>query len=117
MADHARHAPHVTQARREAFRICAGMLVRTVDVVEGCHRLASLRREAGVDEWDKDFAMFADISSEIDRLSAREGRRYWSEEELDRAVPNGKDIAAWARIMTADECWSVVGRFKPRVRC
>lgn len=111
MADHESHAPHVMQARREALRICAGMLVRTVDVVEGCHRLASLQRAACIDEWDIDFIIFADLSSDFDRLSAREGRRYWSEEALEEVVPDGKAIAAWARAMTAAGCRSVVRRF------
>lgn len=111
MADHESLAPCVMQARREAVRICAGMLVRTVDVVEGCHRLASLQRAACIDEWDIDFIIFADLSSDFDRLSAREGRRYWSEEALDRAVPDGKGMAAWARAMTEAGCWSVVRRF------
>lgn len=110
MAEQERDKPFVLPARREALRICAGMLVRLVDVVEGCHRLTLLRRAAAIDEWDRDFAVFADMSEEFDRLGAWEGRRYWSEEELAKAVPDGKEIAARARAMTERGCHSVVRR-------
>lgn len=110
MAEQERDKPFVLPARREALRICAGMLVRLVDVVEGCHRLTLLRRAAAIDEWDRDFAVFAQMSDHFDRLGAWEGRRYWSEEELAKAVPDGKEIAAWARAMTASGCHSVVRR-------
>lgn len=75
MAEQEREKPYVLPARREALRICVGMLV---DVVEGCHRLTLLRRAAAIDEWHRDFAVFAQMSDHFDRLGAWEGRRYWS---------------------------------------
>jgi len=110
MAEHEHQKPYVRPERKEALRICAGMLIRLVDVVEGCHRLTLLRRAAGIDEWDTDFSVFAHMSEVFDRLGAREGRRYWSEEEVAKAVPDGKDIVDWARAMTAESCRSVKRR-------
>ncbi len=102
---------YLLATRRRAVETCKGILAGTVDVLEGCHLLASLRWELGVDAQDQDFVTFTAISSEIDALPVGDVRRHWSPAALAALEPELQAASAWALPLALEACRSVVERF------
>lgn len=111
MAEHMSHEQYVQSARRRAVEICSGILDGAISVLEGCHSLASLRWEVDVDEWDKDFVVFAGISSETDALPVGEVREHWAPDALVKLEPEIESAIKWALPQALQACRSVVQRF------
>jgi len=105
------HEEYVLSCRQRAAELATGILTGSVQVLEGCHELASLRWEVEVDEWDKDFVTFAAISSETDSLPVGQVRAHWSSEALARLEPQIQSAVAWATAQATAACRSVVQRF------
>ena len=108
---HMSHEEYVLSARSRVVEICTAILAGTLDVLDGCHSLASLRWEAEVDEGDQDFVTFAAISSETDALPVGEVRKHWAPEALAKLDPDIQSATAWALPLAIPACKSVMRRF------
>lgn len=111
MTAHISHEEYVQFARRQVVEICSGILAGTVDLLQGCHLLASLRWDTGIDEWDPDFSTFVAISSEMDAMPVGEIRKHWAPEALARLEPDIQAAIEWASPQVLPACRSVVQRF------
>lgn len=111
MTDHMSNSKYVQASRREAVRVCSGILEGRVDVLNGCHHLSALQFEVGVDDWDPDFKVFVGISAECVVPPGQPARRYWSAEEVERFEPDINDPVGWAMALVGAPCRSVVKRF------
>ena len=111
MAESITHKEYVLSVRRRAAEIAAGVISGDVPVLEACHSLAALRREAEIDEHDPDFVTFAVISSETDALPVGPVRLQWAQEALARIEPEIQSAVSWATPQALPACRSVVQRF------
>jgi len=111
MINHMTHEEYVLSCRRRAVELAAGILAGNVQVLEGCHELASLRWEVEVHERDEDFATFTCISSETDMLPVGRVGALWSPEALASLEPQIQSAIAWAIQEAASACRSVIQRF------
>jgi len=107
------HEEYVLSCRQRVVELATGILAGSVQALEGCHELASLRWEVEVDEGDKDFLIFAAISSETDSLPVGQVRAHWSQEALARLEPQIQSAVAWATAQATPACQSVIQRFRP----
>lgn len=112
MSEHMSHEEYVLSVRARAVEACAAILAGKLDVLEGCHLLASLRWEVEVDERDADFVAFATISSEVDALPIGEVRQHWAPEALAKLESEIQSATAWALPQAVVACRSVVQRFE-----
>jgi len=112
MSERMSHEEYVLSARARAVDACAAILAGKLDVLEGCHLLASLRWEVEVDERDADFVTFAVISSEVDALPIGEVRQHWAPEALAKFDPDIRSATAWALPQAVVACRSVIQRFE-----
>lgn len=111
MVEHMTHEEYVLLARQKAVRIAAGILSGEAPVLEGCHSLAALRWEVGVDACDPDFLTFVMISSETDTLPIGAVRARWAPEVLARFELEIQSAIKWATTQALPACESVVQRF------
>lgn len=112
MIEHMSHEAYVLSCRQRAVDLATGVLDGTINVLEACHDLASLRWEVEVDPWDEDFTTFAGISSETDHLPVGRVRDHWSTDALTRLEPQIQSAIAWAMPQAVPACRSVVSRFQ-----
>jgi len=105
------HEEYVEKKRKEASGIAEGMLDGSIHYLEGAIQLSSLRFELEIPDDDKDFLVFASVSSETDHLPLGAAREYWSKEALDRHEPEIQQTIKWAKEVSLPECKSIVERF------
>lgn len=105
------HQDHVIRMREHAVMLAKGILSGEKPVLNGCHWLAALRFEVGVENSDPDFSTFAMISSEIDALPIGAVRKHWAPEALAEIEPEIQSAIAWATPLATPACQSIVKRF------
>ena len=111
MIERMTHEEFVLSARETAVQIAPAILGGELPVLDGCHALAALRAEAGVEEHDPDFQVFAVISSETDALPMGPVKAQWAAAALARLGPEMQSATAWATPQAFAACQSVVHRF------
>ncbi|WP_315388379.1 hypothetical protein [uncultured Stenotrophomonas sp.] len=113
MIKHMSHEDWVTSVRARAVEICNGVLGGSIDVLDACYQLASLRTDMEIEEGDEDFRVFAFISSETDKVPSGQGLKYWAPAALASLEPEIAAAVEWATPMALPACRSVVERFGP----
>ena len=105
------HEEYVAMQRRRIAELARQILDGETDVLNGSCKIASLRSEVEVEDWDQDFMAFELVSSETDHLPIGREALNWSDEALVRNEPELKRSRKWAIETVRAECASLVARF------
>jgi hypothetical protein len=105
------HEQYVVSIRNRVAIVALGMLGGEIPFLEGAIELASLRREAAVEEYDADFMVFVTIESETDHLPTDLTKAHWSKEALVKHQAELDAAIIWAKETGTNACKSLVRRF------
>ena len=105
------HEEYVTTQRRRVAELARQILAGEIDVLDGACKVAALRHEVEVDDWDQDFMAFVVVSSETDDLPIGVEALNWSNEALVCKEPELKHAREWANETVRAACASLVARF------
>ena len=111
MTERMTHEEYVAMQRRRVAELARQILDGEIDVLDGSCKIASLRWEIEVEDWDQDFKAFAVVSSETDHLPIGDETLNWSDEALVRKEPELKRSREWAMETVRAQCASLVARF------
>lgn len=102
---------HTSSVRKEIAQTITLMLVGDFCFLEGAQKIADLRHEAAVEEFDQDFMVFVAIASETDHLPIGKMRANWQVESLERHQSEIDSAIKWAREIGEPACRSILARF------
>lgn len=102
---------YTSRVRKEIAQTITLMLIGNFCFLEGAQKIADLRHEAAVEEFDHDFMVFVAIASEADYLPIGKIRANWQVESLERHQPEIDSVTKWAREIGEPACRSILARF------
>ena len=111
MTERMTYEEYVAMERRRVAELARQILAAEIDVLDGSCKIAALRFEVEVADWDQDFIPFVVVSSETDHLPIGIEALNWSDEALVRKEPELKRTREWAIETVRAHCESLVARF------
>jgi hypothetical protein len=105
------HEEYVAMQRRRAVELARQILVGEIDVLDGSCKIAALRWELEVADWDDDLMAFVLVSSDTDNLPIGDEAHNWSDEALARKGPEVRHAREWAIGVVRQPCENLVARF------
>ena len=104
-----------SSARREISRIAAAMVAGSVDLLEGCRRVAALRKSLSDSELsDPDLLVLVGIESELDDIPHGGARELWAPAALAAKDEEGVKYLEAAREALLRACRALSARWSPR---
>ena len=111
MSEHITNQQYVAVVRKCVVETACSMLNGDVSFLDGTRTLVSLRHEAAVRDDDCDFMALVAIDSDTDDLPLGHVREHWSQESLEKLIPEIKKAEEWAKKFGSDACESLIRRF------
>lgn len=105
------HEEYVAMQRRRVAELARQILAGQIDILDGSCKIAALRWELEVPEWDDDLMAFVVVDSETDNLPIGDEARNWSDEALVRKEPELRHAREWALGVVRQPCENLVTRF------
>ncbi len=100
-----------TRLSTEAVSLAKSILADEGDYLKNVSKLNSLRFELGKNEFDEDFIIFIEVSSETDHIPYGTARENCSTQWLEKCNKELSEIKTYYRDKIEISCKSIIGRF------